>query len=139
MNHELSTSLQLELHHVGCVTKSINESLVYYTQVLPFKKWGEVIYIKSQQVSVCFVEMGSKVYLELVEPTDENKSLNNLLKKGISFYHLGYFSKDVDSSADYLVSKEFRIVTSFYSEAFENKKCIFLYSPEMQLIELIQR
>jgi len=139
MNHELSASLQLELHHVGCVTKNINESLVYYTKVLPFKKSSEVIHIKAQKVSVCFVDMGSKVYLELVEPTNDNKSLNNLLRKGISFYHLGYFSEDVDRSADFLVSKDFRIVTSFYSEAFENKKCVFLYTPEMQLIELIQK
>jgi methylmalonyl-CoA/ethylmalonyl-CoA epimerase len=127
------------LHHIGCLTKSIDESLIYYTKILPLKRSGEIITIQSQGVKVCFLSMNDSTFLELVEPSESNKTLNNLLKKGISFYHLGYLSENVEDAADFLVSKEFKLVTSFYSEAFQNKKCIFLLSPEFHLIELIQK
>lgn len=134
----VSTINNLILHHVGCLTKSIDESLVFYTKILPLKRTSDIITIQSQGVKVCFLSMNESTLLELVEPSQSNKSLNNLLKKGVSFYHLGYLSEDIEGSANFLLTKEFQFVTSFYSEAFQNKKCIFLLSPEFHFIELIQ-
>ena len=128
----------LQLHHVGCLTANIEESLDIYVNILGLKKTSDIIAISDQQVRVCFVETAPGVFLELVEPQGENVTLRKLIKSKNSYYHTGYLVKDISAVIEQLQKVGFYLVNRFISEAFGNKECAFLYTREMHLIELIE-
>ena len=129
----------LEFHHIGCLTKNIEETKKTYLTGLGIKDCSETFHITSQKVKVCFLKNLSDTYLELVEPMDDNAPLTRLMNNKNIFYHLGYLTGDFEATINHLISNEYILVTQFNSEAFSNKLCAFLYSPEKHFIEIIQK
>ena len=136
----MTSALQnaLRLHHTGCLTENMDESLNTYVNILGFKKTSDVITIADQQVKVCFVETAPGVFLELVEPLGENIALRKIIKSKNPYYHTGYLVGDLSGAIGILQEAGFYLVNRFQSEAFGNKECAFLYTREMHLIELIE-
>ena len=130
--------MKLQLHHIGCLTENITETLHTYTHMLGFKKVSEVIAVEAQQVKVCFIETAPGVFLELVEPGGDNAALKKILKSKNPYYHTGYLVDNMPLAIEQLQQEGFYLVNRFVSEAFDNRECAFLYSPEMHLIELIE-
>lgn len=126
-----------KVHHIGCAVRSIEESLDTYVNTLGFKNISEVYRLEDIGINACFVELSEGVFIELIEPSADNSIVNNLLKKGISYYHIGYKVRGVDSVVQELLEKDFREVSSVFSPAFNNRKCVFMLTPQLQLIELI--
>jgi hypothetical protein len=128
----------LKMHHVGCLVDSIFNTFQSYQFLYPNAQLSTIYSIDSQKVKVAFLDLGSDVFIELVEVAEENSSLIKMMKKGVSFYHLAFIDSNFDERLDFLQNQNFRLISIFNSEAFENKRCAFLYSPEMQLIEIIE-
>ncbi len=129
---------ELIMHHTGCVVENIEQSLEIYKQTLGFHKISEVYHIVSQNVKVCFIEVGYGVYLELVEPSASDTPVSKLLKKRHSYYHIGYKTKQFDLAVKHFNANGTIMVTSFNSEAFNNKRCAFFYTKELHMIEIIE-
>jgi catechol 2,3-dioxygenase-like lactoylglutathione lyase family enzyme len=128
----------MRLHHVGCAVASIEAALPFYR---PFCSEISPVYrVTSQAVAVCFVGQGNGTYIELIEPLEPNSNsmVRNLVRKGFTYYHLGYKVPDLDQAIARLVEAEYRPQEPFHSEAFEGKRCCFLTSPVMHMIELIE-
>ena len=128
----------LILHHVGCVTKNIEKAKDTYINQLGFKNVSETFTISGQDVKICFIETSPGVYLELVEPLSGNPFLIEVLKSKNPYYHTGYLANNFNDTLQSLLQRKFYLVSQFHSEAFENRQCAFLYTPEMHLIELIE-
>jgi len=126
----------LEFHHVGCVVASIEESLPSYRPIA--RVIGEIIPIASQGVNVCFVEIGPGTHVELVEPTEGESILRQLLKRRINYYHLAFLTRGFDSAIETLVAESYRHLNTFRSEAFGMRRCAFLTSAVAHLIELVE-
>ena len=129
---------KLLFHHIGCLTGDLESSLETYINTLGFKKASETFLVSDQQVKVCFIETAPATYLELVEPQGENAALRKILKSRNPYYHTGFLAKGISDVIRQLESEGFYLVNRFFSEAFDNRECAFLYSPEMHLIELIE-
>jgi len=127
----------MKLHHIGCLVDDIEASKKMHKDVLKFTNISETVYVPSQKVYVCFIEVGNGTYLELIQPLDETSPLLKFRQKNVNYYHLAYLVKNIDTVVDELCSKDAILLTSFASEAFNQKKSVFLYSPERNLIELI--
>jgi catechol 2,3-dioxygenase-like lactoylglutathione lyase family enzyme len=128
----------LSFHHTGLLVKSIDESVTYYAALFGQENISEKIFISTQNVNVCFVKIGVDNYLELVEPLGEESVVYALLKKKVGYYHMGYKIKDIEKGVKALEALYFKPMEYFRSEAFENRRCIFLFSPDAHLIELIE-
>ncbi|MFZ1527859.1 MAG: VOC family protein [Ferruginibacter sp.] len=128
----------LRFHHTGCITRDIEASKKIYSGILGFKNISDSIYISAQNVKVCFVETAPGCFVEFVEPTVENSFFEKLLKSKNPFYHIGLLADDFDASIAALTENGFYLLNTFESEAFQGRRCSFLYSNEMQLIELIE-
>ena len=129
----------LKFHHIGTLTESIDDSLETYQKVFSTGKPTEKIFVSSQGVYVCFVEMDGGGLIELVQPVGEDSIVAKLKKKGFTYYHIGYTVPDIDKAIEELQELNFKYFDSiFNSEAFGGKRCAFLYSPDMHLIELIE-
>lgn len=124
------------LHHIGCLVQNIEESTAYYREIHP--RISAPMFIESQGVRVCFVDTGTGVSVELVEPTDDGSVVNKLLRRGIVFYHLGYLVNNFDEQLADLSGKNYKLIHEFRSEAFEGRRCAFLTSPLAHLIEIIE-
>ena len=74
----------------------------------------------------------------MVEPIGEDSPVYNLLKKNTSYYHIGYKVKDIVATILKLETMNYKTMEIFYSEAFNGKRCVFLFTPEAHLIELIE-
>lgn len=135
---ELLKQCNLKMHHIGCITADIEESKKNYTDVLGFRNVSKTFLITDQKVRVCFIETAPGCYIELVEATEENKFFSKLLKSKAPFYHIGYLTEDFDATISCLGNNRFHLINCFNSEAFEGKRCSFLYTPEMHLIEIIE-
>ena len=130
----------LELHHIGCLVDNIEESVQRYKRLFKETQASEIVFISAQQVNVCFVKVPiHNVFLELIESKAEDSVISKLKNKGFTYYHLGYYVKDMQKTIETLEDENFKFINTFTSEAFNNKKCSFLMSPEMHLIELIEK
>jgi hypothetical protein len=129
----------LTFHHTGIVVDNIEAVAANYAAVFGQKSVSEKYHISSQQVYVCFIEVGAGVFLELVEPENENSIVSKLKKKGHSYYHVGYMVEKLEKVVEQLTSLNYKPFEYFSSEAFGGKRCIFLFSPDAHLIELIEK
>lgn len=126
----------LELHHIGCLCESIERAAPSYACVAAGPV-SEPVRIASQKVNILMIPMTSGVALELVQPDSDNRFLQRLLGKGVSFYHLGFLCDDVAGAAAGFPGA--RDLGSFESEAFGGRRCMFTVLPDRQMIELIER
>lgn len=126
-----------KLHHVGCAVESIESSLKTYHDTLGFQNISGTYRLEELGINACFIELSKGFFIELIEPIDSKSVINTLRKKGVTYYHLGYKVKNVDDVVSELLTRDFKEITSLYSPAFDNRKCVFLYTPELQMIELI--
>ena len=133
-----SQKYNLTFHHTGCLTRNIEESKNVYAS-MGFNHFSDTYTVSDQKVKVCFIEMSPDVFLELVEPTEGNVPLDKLLKNKVTFYHLGYLTDKFEDTVKGMQNDGFYLLNSFRSEAFSNRYCAFFYTPEMQLIEIIER
>ena len=128
----------MKLHHIGAIVDSIDDACKSYGLLHNKIFEANKIFMASQQVNVCFISIANDTLLELIEKAGENSAISRMQAKGFTFYHLGYKVQDFEKSLAELGEKNFKHLNTFYSEAFENKKCAFLFSPEMHLIEIIE-
>ncbi len=126
----------MTLHHVGCLVQNMDEAAGYYRELHPHI--STPILIEPQGVRVCFVDTGSGVAIELVEPVNETSLVYKLLRKGIVFYHLGYLVPSYEAAVQDLSDKNYKLIQEFRSAAFEGRRCAFFTSPLAHLIEIIE-
>ena len=128
----------LKQHHIGCLVTSIEafkkENSIFWDEF----DYSQVFYITKQDVKVCFIKKTGGIALELVEPGSSNKSLKNLLVKGITYYHLGFTTTCYDKAVEKMTLASCHQLTEFSSEAFKGKRCSFFYHRDLKLIELIE-
>jgi hypothetical protein len=126
----------LTFHHVGCVVDDLAEAIEAYRPVA--RTIGEVFHIATENVRLCFVGTGSDSFIELIEPSGGESVVNQLLKKRITFYHIGLIAPDFDAAIEHLVGEGYVHLRTFRSEAFAMRRCAFLASPIAHLIEIIE-
>ena len=113
------------LHHIGIVVKNISNSLGDLTKYLKFESIGLPTLIGTQKVNVCFVKIG-QVYLELIEPADENSPISNFLnKEGGGFHHLCFEVKDINKTLTELENNGGRIIVKPV-KGFEDRQIAFV-------------
>jgi len=131
----------MKLHHIGIVVSSIQDSLGEITKCLEFETIGVPTLIGSQKVNVCFLKMG-ELYLEFIEPVDENSPVSNFLtSEGGGFHHFCIEVKDIHKEIKTLVQKGARVVVEPVL-GFEGRLIAFLFlnmkNTKCNLIELAE-
>lgn len=133
----------LTLHHYGFLTADTAAWLAENELLFgkPFKVF-DTVHISSQKVRITFVQQTENGTLtELIEPLEENTHLKKMIAKGITIYHTGYTvaTNDFDITLKTFENKGIHALPVFHSEAFENKRCVFLVTRNFGMIELIEQ
>jgi methylmalonyl-CoA/ethylmalonyl-CoA epimerase len=128
----------LNFHHVGLLVENLGFSIHHYSELFGERNISKIYKINSQKVNVCFVKVGDDTFIELVEPIGEDSVVSKLLKKRISYYHVGYKVSNILAEVKKLEKLNYKAMDFFNSEAFDGKRCVFLFNPDAHLIELIE-
>ena len=129
-----------KLHHIGLVVQNINESLGEIANFLSFESISLPTIIGSQKVNICFLKTNN-VYIELIEPTEENSPITNFAKEGGGFHHLCFEVDDIQQEIDRMVKNGAHLVVAPV-KGFEDRLLAFLMlnlkKTKCKLIELVE-
>ncbi|MGZ4964413.1 MAG: VOC family protein [Burkholderiaceae bacterium] len=135
----LQLESQLTFHHTAVIVRSMKDAREEYGRIFGAAAISDVIFVASQNVNVCFARVGHDAFLELVEATNEESKIGKMARKMATYYHVAYKVKNLEKAIAELEALGFKLCDDyFFSEAFNDKRCIFLYSGEGHLIELIE-
>ena len=130
----------LKLHHIGLVVQNINESLGEIANFLSFESTSLPTIIGSQKVNICFLKTNN-VYIELIEPTEENSPITNFAKEGGGFHHLCFEVDDIQQEIDKMVKNGAHVVVAPV-KGFDDRLIAFLMlnlkKTNCKLIELVE-
>ena len=133
-------SCQLKLHHIGIAVKNIQESLGELTKFLNFESTTVPTLVGSQKVNICFLKTNN-VYIELIEPAEENSPISTFTEKGGGFHHICFEVNDIHQEVEKMVKKGARLVVEPI-EGFDNRLIAFLVlnmkNTNSNLIELVE-
>ncbi len=114
----------MKLHHIGIVVKNIRESLGELTQFLSFESTTVPSLIGSQKVSVCFLKTNN-IYIELIEPAEENSPVSDFAKGGGGFHHLCFEVDDIHNEIEKMIKKGARLIVEPV-KGFDDRLIAFL-------------
>ena len=133
-------SCQLKLHHIGIAVKNIQESLGELTKFLNFESTTVPTLVGSQKVNICFLKTNN-VYIELIEPAEENSPISTFTEKGGGFHHICFEVNDIHQEVEKMVKNGARLVVKPVI-GFENRMIAFLFlkmkNTKCNLIELVE-
>ena len=133
-------SCQLKLHHIGIAVKNIQESLGELTKFLNFESTTVPTLVGSQKVNICFLKTNN-VYIELIEPAEENSPISTFTEKGGGFHHICFEVNDIHQEVEKMVKNGARLVVKPVI-GFENRMIAFLLlkmkNTKCNLIELVE-
>tara|TARA_Y100000815_G_scaffold71445_1_gene60292 strand:- start:304 stop:702 length:399 start_codon:yes stop_codon:yes gene_type:complete len=131
----------LKLHHIGIVVENIQKSLGELTKYLDFESTTMPSLVGSQKVNICFLKTNN-VFLELIEPAEENSPISNFIKKGGGFHHLCFEVDDIHLELEKMKKNGVRIIVDVV-KGFEERLTAFVMldmkNTNCNLIELAEK
>ena len=131
----------MKLHHIGIVVENIQKSLGELTKCLDFESITMPSLVGSQKVNICFLKTNN-VFLELIEPAEENSPISNFIKKGGGFHHLCFEVDDIHLELEKMKKNGARIVVDVV-KGFEERLTAFVMldmkNTNCNLIELAEK
>ena len=130
----------MKLHHIGIVAKNIQESLGELTKFLNFESTTVPTLVGSQKVNVCFLKTNN-VYIELIEPAEENSPISEFIAKGGGFHHICFEINDIHKEVEKMVKNGARLVVKPV-KGFDDRLIAFLLlnmrNTNCNFIELVE-
>ena len=114
----------MKLHHIGIVVNNIQESLGELTNFLDFKETSVPIEVKSQKVNVCFLKT-SDVYVELIEPIENNSPVRKFSESGGGFHHLCFEVENIFEEIEKMKINGARVIVE-PTNGFEDRLIAFV-------------
>ena len=114
----------MKLHHIGIVVKNIQESLGELTNYLNFESTTVPSLVGSQKVNICFLKTNN-VFLELIEPAQENSPISDFVKKGGGYHHLCFEVDDIHLELEKIKKNGARVIVDIV-KGFEDRLTAFV-------------
>ena len=131
----------MKLHHIGIVVENIQKSLGELTNYLDFESTTMPSLVGSQKVNICFLKTNN-VFLELIEPAEENSPISNFIKKGGGFHHLCFEVDDIHLELEKMKKNGAHVVVDVV-KGFEERLTAFVMldmkNTNCNLIELAEK
>ena len=129
----------MRLHHLGFVVPNIDEHVARMESGFGFRLVAPSVVDPLQGVKVAFVETGTDVSIELLEPLDESSPIAQFLAKGGGLNHLCFSVPDLEAAiVTYREQGSLLVSEPRPAIALQGRHVAFFYSREDKLIELLQ-
>ena len=126
------------LDHVGYITDDIVRTAASF-QLLGYTA-ETLVNDDTQRTRICFLRKPNEVNIELVEPYEDNKTMQKMLKRGVTPYHTCYVVDDVMASYEEMLDNDFTpLFKPVAAPAFGNRKICYFWKADVGFIELVNR
>lgn len=128
----------LKVHHIGYLVKKM-EAAIRSFEALGYKIAQPPAYDEIRKVHICFLQKDGYC-IELVSPASEDSVVSGLIKKfKNSPYHICYETEQFDKDYQELMDGGFvSIDAPTPAPALQDRNVVFLMSPSMGMIELLE-
>jgi methylmalonyl-CoA/ethylmalonyl-CoA epimerase len=128
----------MKIDHICFAVKNLVEGIAYWENVFGYRQMTEVVQNSLRKVKVVFLCKEDSVLVKLIEPEEDNQSLNNFVNRGGGFHHLCFRVEDMGKQLSDLKEKGLlMLVPPQPGEAFNNHDIAFLLARYGLNIELI--
>lgn len=126
------------LDHVGYITDDIVQTVASF-QLLGYKA-DAIINDDTQRTRICFLRKPGETNIELVEPYEDNKTMQKMLKRGVTPYHTCYVVDDIMASYEEMLDNDFTpLFKPVAAPAFDNRLICYFFKSDIGFIELVNR
>lgn len=134
----LKQKMENKIDHIGWLTDSIEETSKVFS-ILGYKA-DAIVNDDTQRCRICFIYKPNEVRVELVEPYEDNKTMQRMLKKqGCGPYHTCHTVKDIDATYEELVSKDFiPLFQPVAAPAFGGRRICYFFKQEIGYYEVVE-
>lgn len=128
-----------KIDHIGYLTGDIVATGKAFEKL--GYQMGEIVNDDTQRTRICFLTKADEVRVELVEPYEDNKTMQKMLtKRGVTPYHTCYEVDDVDVEYEQLIQEDWTaLFTPVAAPAFGNRKICYFWNSEIGFIELVNK
>ena len=130
--------IEMEFHHIGVATKSIEKELPQYT-VIGYEEEGDYFEDPGQGIRGLFVTAKGYPRLELLENLEGSTTLDIPLKNNQKMYHRAYYVDNIDNAIAFLKSTGAKIMVEKRISTYFGKNICFIMLRNMELVELLER
>lgn len=126
------------LEHVGYITDSIKTTAKTFSML--GYEIGSIVNDETQRARICFLRKSGETNIELVEPYEDNKTMQKMLKKGVSPYHTCYEVEDVYLAYDLMIDAGFTpLFKPVKAPAFGNREICYFWKSDIGLLEIVNK
>ena len=126
------------LDHIGYITDNIVLTIEQFS--LFGYKAGDIVNDDTQRTRICFLSKQDEITIELVEPYEDNKTMQKMLKRGVSPYHVCYVVDDVHMAYEEMLNNDFMpLFKPVSAPAFNNRQICYFWKSDVGFIELVNR
>ena len=130
--------MHCQLEHIGYVTDCIAQTAASFS-LLGYEA-DEIVNDDTQQTRICFLRKFGEPNIELVEPYKDNKTMQKMLKRGVSIYHACYVVDDIMAAYEEMLDNNFTpLFRPVAASAFDNRLICYFWKSEIGFIELVNR
>ena len=121
------------LDHIGYITDCIENTTKTFS-VLGYEA-GIIVNDETQRTRICFLRKEGETTIELVEPYEDNKTMQKMLKRGVSPYHTCYMVDDVDAAYEEMLDNDFTpLFKPVAAPAFGNRLICYFWKSEIGFV-----
>ena len=130
--------MKYKTDHIGYLTDDIQKTIKTF-EIFGYLA-GETINDEIQKTKICFLHKESETTIELVEPYEENKTMQKMLaKRGVTPYHLCFIVDDIEEEYENMITLDFTpLFKPTEAPAFDNRKICYFWNSEIGFIELVE-
>jgi hypothetical protein len=121
----------MKIHHIGYVVKNIDE----YKKNLIVNKVIKRVYDKTQKAELILIET-ENIFIELIEPKEEDSFTYNFLQKGGGYHHLCYQISKKEAEEYIKTKKMIRVLDWVYAPLLDADVC-FAYNRNKEIVEFV--
>ncbi|MDQ7824691.1 MAG: VOC family protein [Candidatus Eremiobacteraeota bacterium] len=119
------------LDHIGIVVRNINESILFYRNIMGFVP-GEIEDIREKHMKIVKLRKGDLV-IELLEPDNKEAPPSTFGLK-----HIAFHCDDIDEFVKDAVKNKLRLLTAAPME-HDNDRFVFFSATDGEFIEVMER
>jgi len=124
----------MKFHHIGVACFNIKEEIENISKIHEIIDASEIVFDVTQKANLCMLQTSEGVAIELIS----GDQVANILKKRITYYHIGFETEDIDAEISRLISLGAILVSEPKSAILFNDRKVAFLQVSYGLIELIQ-
>ncbi len=127
------------LNHIGYLTDNIANTASAF-EMMGYTA-GETVRDDTQRTFICFLSKCGEVSIELVQPYDDNRTMQKLLaKRGVSPYHVCYDVEDIHGEVARMVEQDWTpLFRPVAAPAMGGRLICYLWNGAAGFIELVAK